>query len=65
MAEVTVSEDCATGLLRSRATLCSASPDEQAVNVGMAVKLATARSNCLRDRSMGLAGWMFISRISS
>lgn len=38
-----------TAALRARAALCSASLDEQAVNVGAAVTQAAATSNCRLD----------------
>jgi len=41
-----VPDSDAAGLLIARAALCSASPDEQAGSVGVAVAQATARSNC-------------------
>lgn len=49
--EVAVPADCAPGCLRARATLCTVSLDEQAVNVGAAATPAAARSSCLLDGS--------------
>ena len=62
--KVAVPEDGIPGVLRPRAALCSASPDEQAVNVGGAVAQAAARSSCLRDGTLGLAGEMFTSWVA-
>ena len=53
MPEMAVPDDCTLGLLSARAALCSASLDEHAVNVGVAVTQAAAKSHCLLDDSCG------------
>ena len=57
-----MAEDSVPSLLNARAALCSASPDEQAINGGVAVTHVAARSSCLRDGGLIFAGEMFIRR---